>query len=182
MPETREIVVTIKNAPSVERQAPQGSPGTTQAEPQSPSTSESSVGSQAKTESQAMATIAVQLAERAAKEAIDTIVGGADYLIQRQFYIKDDYIGQRNYSIAKAQVSSVAGMAIGMGAAIMTGNPLTIGLAVVGLAARVGNNLIDYAKGLDMQELQIRQLDATLKFSRERAGYSLTSGSIGENL
>ena len=58
--------------------------------------------------------------------------------------------------------------------------------AVVGIALGIGSTLVNWGssivKGMDQQHIQLRQLDASLDFTRSRAGWSLQAASIGEDL
>lgn len=183
MADTREVVVTIRSQ-SLGGGQPAGSPASSNATqgPQAPEVGEgNSVSTEAQTKSQAMTTIAVQLGEKALHEAVQFSLSEIDYHIQRSFYLKDDYIGQRNYSIAKAQITNAASSAFALGAALMTGNPVAIGMTVIAQGVKAIRNITEYVHAVEMQDLQIKQLDANLQFNRTRAGYSLTAGSIGEN-
>lgn len=184
MAETREVVVTIKSHSLGGTQPPAGSPasGGGADQPQSPEISQTNnVSTEARDSQHAMTTIAVQLGEKAIQEAVSFAISEIDYRIQRGFYLKDDYIGQRNYSIAKSQITNAASSAFAMGAALMTGNPAIIGMTAIAQGVKAVRNITQYVHAIEMQDFQIKQLDANLQFNRTRAGYSLTAGSIGEN-
>lgn len=182
MPETREILITIKN-PTQQAKEPAGSPGSTQAanaEPLPPSESESNpVSTKAMDDNAAMAAVGVALNWNTAKKAATMALQEVDYRIARSFYLKDDYIGQRNYQVAKAEILAVLGYAGVIGANIRHGN--YAGAITYAIAAPV-SNLLSYSHKIEEQNLTIKRMEATLDFSRQRAGYSLTSGSVGENL
>lgn len=184
MAETREVVVTIRSQ-SLGGGQPAGSPASSNATqgPQAPEVGEgNSVSTEAQTKSQAMTTIAVQLAEKTLADIAGIAISEIDYRIQRGFYLKDDYIGQRNYQIAKAQVMAVASTAAMVGANMVAYGPIAGSIkSVIDIGMRVGKNVQAYQHANEEQNYQIKQLDANLRFNRTRAGYSLTSGSIGEN-
>lgn len=52
-------------------------------------------------------------------------------------------------------------------------------IALIGTTASLG---IEIAQNYDQENIKLRQMNAQLEYSRMRAGYSLTSESIGENL
>ena len=115
---------------------------------------------------------------QAYKQLRGSIISNADYLINRHFNLTDDYIGQRNYNITKNIISKVRGTALGVVAGFTTGGP--VGAAITA-AMSIGLTAIDIAKNFDEQNIMLRQMDAQLEYTRQRAGYSLTSGSVGEN-
>lgn len=108
----------------------------------------------------------------------------AKYQVNKYFNMRDDYINQRNMNNAL----SVIGMAVSFGASVVAGAKLGASFggvgAVVGAIAGatfsgVSTGLSIY-RALDQQNISISQLNAQLSFARERTGFSLVSGSIGE--
>lgn len=182
MNESKEIIITIKGAP--QPSSPGGQPGVP-ATPQNVKPEENAKESAAESQ-QALTTVVVQLAERALSQVVNMAVGTADYYITRSLVLKDDYAGQRDYQIIKSviggvasDVGSVAGWTVAgfkMGQAPGAVVGLVLGTAVTALSRG-----LDYAKQMQQQELQIRLLNQTLEFNRQRAGYSLSSGSVGED-
>lgn len=184
MADTREVVVTIRSQSLGGNQAPAGSPGSNNAVqgPQSPEVGEgNSVSTEAEAKQQAVTTVAVQLAEKALQEVVNLALGEIDYRIQRSFYLKDNYIGQRNYQIAKAQVNSLVSWGVTVGTMIYTMGPIGLATAAIYTSAKAIHNMLNYAHTIEEQDITRLQLDANLQFNRTRAGYSLTAGSIGEN-
>ena len=119
-------------------------------------------------------TVIVVALESVLKSAKNMTVGQANWQFQRYFRMHDDYIGQEKLNIAKSFVSK--GAAIGAGFAmggIVGGIVATIAVA--------GSTALDAYRLHNEEDLKLRQMDAQLRFQRERAGYSLTAGSIGEN-
>lgn len=182
MADTREIVITIRNAQATAQEGEAGSPGKPDASvtqtAQATKAGQSSVSDEANSRQQAMTTVMVQLGERALKQAASAALSAADWAITRSFYLRDDYIGQRNYAEAKQTISAVASDIASIASWASLG---PVGIAV-GTAMTIGNRIFSYYKSMDAQSLQIKQMDATLDFNRQRAGYSLSSGSVGEGL
>ena len=113
-----------------------------------------------------------------AKKVGQTLLSEALYEVNKYFDLTDNVEGKRNLNIAMGIVhrgtnvltSTLIGAQIG-------GVPG----AVVGFVASSINEAINIYQGYDQQNIQLRQLNTQLEYTRERAGYSLTSGSIGEN-
>lgn len=182
MTDAKEIIVTIKGA--AQPSSPEGQPGVP-ATPNNvaPEENASETASQAQ---QALTTVVVQMGEKALSQVVNMGVGTADYYITRAYVLKDDYIGQRNYQIAKSilmgvasDVGGVAGWAIS-GFKIGQAPGAIIG-TILGTAITALSRGLDYNKQMQQQELQVRLLNQTLEFNRQRAGYSLSSGSVGED-
>lgn len=111
-----------------------------------------------------------------AKQELLTI---ASYEINKYFSLTDDYIGQRNLSVAKSVISK----AMGIGSTIMAG--FAMGGVAGGAIAIVGSGVTlatDIFQNYDNERIRINQQNKQLAYSRQRAGYSLTSESIGDNL
>lgn len=118
--------------------------------------------------------------------AKEMTINSAEYFIERSFQLTDDYEGQRDFNIAKGFLKR--GIAIG-GAIVSgavtgfkAGGPIgaVIGASVSGVGS-IGMDVINTAQGIDKQNIAIAQLNEQLSYTRQRAGYSLTSGSIGDN-
>lgn len=120
------------------------------------------------------AVIAVQAAEKVAKEIIDY----ADYMFQRHMKLNDDYIGQRNYTAVKNIVGRAGSVVTAIGSGFATGGPA--GAVIAGLisVAAIG---VDITQNYQQQTDNIQKMELNLSFNRMRSGYSLTSGSIGED-
>lgn len=121
---------------------------------------------------------------RAFSIAKDAVISVADYEITKYFSRRDDYINMRNYGIAKTMISN--GISLGttvIGGYVMGGGGIT-GIAVAAVAA-IGWGVargVQVYQALDQQNFQLAQAGAQLSYERQRAGYSLTAGSIGEGL
>ena len=127
--------------------------------------------------------IAAQVSKMIANEVIDW----AEYFWNKELTLNDDYVGQRNKRIALTQISratnvvTTVGSMASSGAAIGRGWGALAG-AIVGVVVSAVNSVRSNVQGWDQQQLQLRQLDAGLKFTRSRAGWSLQAASIGEDL
>lgn len=126
------------------------------------------------------------LVHQALNEAKTQIITAVDYEYTRYYSAHDDYIGQRNYEVAKTFISKAASVGNSMfSGAVMgasVGGPIG---AVVGAAASATfsgvNMALQYSRAMESQQLRIDQMNAQLSYTRQRSGYSLTSGSIGED-
>lgn len=102
----------------------------------------------------------------------------ANYEINKWFSLNDDYIGQRNLTNALNVVNRAKNTAASIAAGIVLGGAVGGVIAAVGSFITLG---IDIAQNIDRQNIALRQMDAQLSYQRQRAGYSLTSGRIGED-
>lgn len=168
MADTREIVITIKKE-----------------ETKLPSPTEKALGDDKKEETPTGVTSAMNiLANQVYQRMKASVITEAKYQVNRYFSTRDDYIGQRNAQNALTAISHgmalgasvLAGMKVGLvGGAVGMGVGALVGASIYGVSSAVG-----IYNTLDQQALNVSQRNATLQFSRERAGWSLTSGSIGE--
>lgn len=133
--------------------------------------------------SKAVAVFAVaHLVQTAASES----VAWGEYIWNRELTLKDDYIGQRNKSIATTQINRGISLISNVGTMTASGaafGPVgaIIGAAVgavSGIAGIVRSNL----QGQEQQNITLTQMDAQLGFTRSRAGWSTQAASIGEDL
>ena len=116
--------------------------------------------------------------QSAVDNAKTLLTEGALYGINKHLSLTDDYISQR---YLKAGINVIS-RAVSIGSSIVAG--ATVGGlvgAVIGAVFAVGDLAFDIFKNYDQQNIMLRQMDAQLQYQRQRAGYSLTSGSIGEN-
>lgn len=101
------------------------------------------------------------------------------YWLDRKFNLEDDYVSQRNVNIASNIISRAIGDIGSIASATMIAGP--VGFAVASVMVGVGL-ITDIVKNYQQQSDNIRIMNNQLNFSRVRSGYSLTAGSIGENL
>ena len=123
------------------------------------------------------ATAAV-IAVSAAKEAAKLVVSFGDYVFERHMKLNDDYIGQRNYTAAKNIIGRIASVGTAIGSGFVHGGPVGAVIAGVLSVAAIG---VDIAQNYMQQNDNIQKMELNLSFNRMRSGYSLTSGSIGED-
>ena len=113
-----------------------------------------------------------------AKDVTQDVLQETDYFIQRHFQLADDYQGQRSYVRAKNVILKSVSIGTSGVAAFATLGPagaaVAVGIAVSSVVVDIANNYIDQAD-------TIRKMDAQLSYTRVRAGYSLTAGSVGED-
>lgn len=102
----------------------------------------------------------------------------AIYGINRHLELTDNYMGQR---YLKAGLD-VIGRSMSFGKAVYAGAKTggVVG-AILGAVFSIGDMTFDIVKNYDQQNILLKQMDKQLQYQRQRAGYSLTSGSIGEN-
>ena len=126
------------------------------------------------------------LAMQAGQSALGEVTAWAEYYWNRDLTLNDDYIGQRNKQIAMTMIDrginavSTIGSFTAMGAAAGPVGAL-VG-AIVGTAIAASSIVRSNIQGQDQQNIQIRQMEAQLQFTRSRAGWSLQAASIGEDL
>lgn len=107
-----------------------------------------------------------------------TLLTEAKYQVNKYFSTRDDYIGQRNYNAAMSMANMVVGLGSSVLAGFMVGGPVG---AIVAGATSVLSTAVSVYNTLDAQNLKVDQMNAQLSYTRQRSGYSLTSGSTGEN-
>lgn len=123
-----------------------------------------------------MAALLLHEAFKYAKQEVTQI---ASYEVNKYFNLRDDYIGQRNLTVAKNVISKAVGMGTAIAGGFVLGGVVGSAIALIGTTASLG---IEIAQNYDQENIKLRQMNAQLEYSRLRAGYSLTSESIGENL
>ena len=123
--------------------------------------------------------IATALLHEAYNYAKQEVVQIASYEVNKYFNLRDDYVGQRNLTIAKNVISKAVGMGTAIAGGFVLGGAAGGAIALIGTTASLG---IEIAQNYDQENIKLRQMNAQLEYSRMRAGYSLTSESIGENL
>lgn len=127
------------------------------------------------------------LAIRAAATLGNEVAGWAEYYYNQDLQLEDDYIGQRNKQIATTHINRAASSVGRIGSwtaqgAMAGGWVGAIVGFVIGTTFEVANVGHSNAKGRQQQEIQIRQLNAQMNYTRSRAGWSLQAASIGEDL
>lgn len=141
-----------------------------------PSTPESKPASQDNTNLNATTSVLLHEAYNYAKQTITQI---ASYEINKYFNLSDDYQTQRNVTIAKNVISKATGMGTAIAGGFVAGGAVGGAIAIVGSVASLG---VEIAQNYDQERIKLNQANAQLSYSRLRAGYSLVSDSVGENL
>lgn len=109
-----------------------------------------------------------------------------NYEMNKQFVLNDDYVSQRKVTALK----NITSRALSIGTSIVSGAKAGsmvlpgVGTAVGAITMAVVSAInlgVDIYQNYDQANIGLRQRNAQLDFTRERAGYSLTSGSVGEN-
>ena len=125
------------------------------------------------------------LLNQAFENVKNELISEVNYEINKHFNLTDDYIGQRKLNVAKNVVSRATGIIATIGASAKIGSvagPVgTIVGAVVGTTIAGVQLGVDIYQNYDQANIHLRQMEAQLNYTRQRVGYSLTSGSIGDN-
>jgi len=124
--------------------------------------------------------------KRAANLIKDIGVGEVKYQLSKYYKLNDNYIAQQNMdialNIASKVISTGIGIFAGAKAGLKVGGPagavIGASVAVVGATVKTGMDIIH---NFEQENIRLRQMNAQLQFNRQRAGYSLTAGSVGEN-
>lgn len=172
--ETRAITITIKAKGEGKPSSPK---------PSKPEEKNTEAKSETKSEGQNLSS---WLVHKALNEAEQQIKSAVDYEFSMYYSTHDDYIGQRNYEIAKASINMAVkvGTSLYSGAAMgaSIGGPIGAAIGAAASAVSVGVDLaLQYSRAMEQQQLKIDQMNAQLSYTRQRSGYSLTAGSVGEN-
>lgn len=123
---------------------------------------------------------------RAAKQLKGTIISEIKYQQNKYYSLQDDYLGQQNMEIALNVVEKVWSVGLNIYTGAKLGYKLGSGYgAVAGAVIAAGVSTVQtyqqVAHNYEQERIKLNQMQAQLDFTRQRAGYSLTAGSIGEN-
>ena len=129
--------------------------------------------------------ISSALAYKAFKNTVSQVKTIATYEIDKSFTLSDDFESKRDFHIALSILEKAGNIATSTFAGAMLGSaggPVgTVVGAVVGFVGSVGNEVISVYQAYNQQDITMKQRNEQLKYTRQRAGFSLESGSIGEN-
>lgn len=168
MAEIREVVIKIQGESSEKNRTPQDSNPNEKTQ-----------------ETDGLGKATSVILNQAFNQLKNEFISEVNYEINKHFNLTDDYIGQRNVNVAKNVISRVAsiGTSIYAGAKLgLGGGPVGIAIgAVTALVISTAQLGVDIYQNYDQANINLRQQNAQLEFTRQRAGYSLTSGSIGDN-
>lgn len=174
--ETRAITITIKTKNKA-------APSPSAPKPSKPEEKNAEAKSETKSAAQNLSS---WLVHKALNEAEQQLKSAVDYEFSMYYSTHDDYIGQRNFEIARANIN----MAVKVGTSLYSGVSMAasiggpIGAAISAAAAVVSTGVdlaLQYSRAMEQQQLKIDQMNAQLSYTRQRSGYSLTSGSVGED-
>lgn len=129
--------------------------------------------------------ISSALAYKAFRTTVSQVKTIATYEIDKSFTLSDDFESKRDFHIALSILEKAGNVATStfVGAKLgSAGGPVgAIVGAVVGFVGSVGNEAISVYQAYNQQDITMKQRNEQLKYARQRAGFSLESGSIGEN-
>ena len=129
--------------------------------------------------------ISSALAYKAFRTTVSQVKSIATYEIDKSFTLSDDFESKRDFHIALNILGKVGNVATStfVGAKLgSAGGPVgAIVGAVVGFVGSVGNEAISVYQAYNQQDITMKQRNEQLKYTSQRAGFSLESGSIGEN-
>lgn len=103
----------------------------------------------------------------------------AEYEIDKYFDTRNDYVAKRDLSEALTYINMASSIATATYVGFQTGGPVG---AAIGAGLVLSHQALNASLALERQRIAIERNDAQLAFSRDRAGFSLTAGSRGENL
>ena len=115
---------------------------------------------------------------RAVSEISSQAVEMAMYALDRHLQLTDNYIGERYVKAGKEVIGKTISIGSSIAMAFFSGGVIGAALAAV---VAIGSTAFDVFKNFDQQNIMVKQMNSQLEYQRQRAGYSLTSGSIGEN-
>lgn len=122
--------------------------------------------------------IYTSLLQHTAKQVVGITIGEAKYQHNRYFRMSDNYLAEQSLDIGLNIVNRVISTGVGIAAGFtIAGVPG----AIVAAGIEAVNIGLDIYHNKDQENIRLRQMDAALSFNRQRAGYSLTAGSQGEN-
>ena len=130
------------------------------------------------------------LGAMAAKQLLSTVVNEgwswATYEWQKNATLSDDYISQRNASIASTMVGKIGGAVNTIASSAIAGAAFGPVGAIVGAALgtiSAGASLTrQYFQAIEQQDIMLKQMDASLQNTRNKVGWSTVAASIGEDL
>ena len=126
------------------------------------------------------------MALQAARVVTDELISWGDYQIDKYMNLHDDYIGQRNMNVATHYINGAISAGSTIASAAMMGAAAgpwgaAIG-ALVGAGIAASRAIKSNIQANDQQNIQLKQLDLQLQYTRRRAGWSTHAASIGEDL
>lgn len=131
--------------------------------------------------------IAIYAGMQVLSGAVNEGLAWAEYEWNKTLTLNDDYIGQRNKTIALTHINrtvsniSTIGSGIAGGAAVGGWVGAIIGgvISTIQVAAGIIRSNV---QGQEQQDIHLKQMNGQLDFTRSRAGWSTQAASIGEDL
>lgn len=141
---------------------------------------------QNKDDDQLETAVLATLIGRAARQLKGTVISELKYQQNKYYNMQDDYLGKQNMDIALNVLEKVWSVGINIYAGAKLGLKLGGGYgAAAGAIIAAGVSTVQtyqqVAHNYEQERIRLNQMQAQLDFTRQRAGYSLTAGSIGEN-
>lgn len=131
-------------------------------------------------------TLASVMINQAYEYAKSIVVNEVTYEVNKYFDLSDDYESKRDLNIALGVAKKVVGVGVATASGAKIGAKFGPVGAVIGAVIGFGGSTIGEAinvyQAYDKQSITMKQRNKQLEYTRVRVGYSLTSGSIGENL
>ena len=129
--------------------------------------------------------ISSALAYKAFRTTVSQVKSIATYEIDKSFTLSDDFESKRDFHIALNILGKVGNVATStfVGAKLgSAGGPVgAIVGAVVGFVGSVGNEAISVYQAYNQQDITMKQRNEQLKYTKQREGFRLESGSSREN-
>lgn len=123
--------------------------------------------------------------KKAYNQAKGIVIGEAKYQISKYFQLTDNYLGEQDLNVALNVIGKVWEVGLSIYAGIKIGKKYgpagAIAATAIAVGATVVNTAMQVAHNYEQERIQLNQMNAQLEFNRQRAGYALTAGSIGEN-
>ena len=131
-------------------------------------------------------TLSVIVMKKALNMVKKISVDEVKYQLNRYYMFTDNYLGQQDTQFALQSIGEVTSFGLSMGVAIKAGLKYGGASGAVALASLVAvgeglSKFIENNRKINEEKLNLRKMDTELEFNRQRAGFSLTAGSIGEN-
>ncbi len=130
--------------------------------------------------------LASVMINQAYEYAKSIVVNEVSYEVNKYFDLTDDYETKRDLNIAIGVAKKVGGIAVSTAAGAKLGASFgPVGAIIGGVIGFTGSTVgeaINIYQSYDKQSITMKQRNKQLEYTRVRSGYSLTSGSVGENL
>lgn len=123
--------------------------------------------------------------KRTAKQFLNMTIGETKYQLNKYFNLTDNYLAKQDLNIALNIINKVWDTGASIYAGIKVGSAAGPAGSVVGAILAASVSLVSTVQQInhnyEQQQINLNKMDVQLQFNRQRAGYSLTAGSVGEN-